>query len=49
MTKINKLVSVYIPQQQLDNLTRLLSPNKVVVIYGPRRCGKTTEGLACNL
>ncbi|MBI5183173.1 MAG: ATP-binding protein [Nitrospinae bacterium] len=35
-------MSIYIPQRQLDNLKRLLSPNKVVVIYGPRRCGKTT-------
>jgi hypothetical protein len=35
-------MSIYILQKQLKNLTRLLSPNKVVVIYGPRRCGKTT-------
>jgi len=35
-------MSIYIPQRQLKNLIRLLSPNKVIVIYGPRRCGKTT-------
>jgi predicted AAA+ superfamily ATPase len=29
-------------QKQLENLKRLLKPNKVVVILGPRRCGKTT-------
>jgi uncharacterized protein len=33
---------MYIPQKQLENLKKLLSPEKVVVIYGPRRCGKTT-------
>lgn len=33
---------MYIPQRQLENLERLLSPNKAVIIYGPRRCGKTT-------
>ncbi|HDO25942.1 MAG TPA: ATP-binding protein [Nitrospirae bacterium] len=33
---------MYIPQRQLKNLSKLLSPNKVIVIYGPRRCGKTT-------
>ena len=33
---------MYIPQRQLENLKKLISPNKVVVIYGPRRCGKTT-------
>ena len=33
---------MYIPQRQLENLKRLISPNKVVVVYGPRRCGKTT-------
>lgn len=33
---------MYIPQRQLKNLKKLLSPNKVIVIYGPRRCGKTT-------
>src|SRR3990170_5519783 len=33
---------MYIPQRQLENLKKLVLPNKVVVIYGPRRCGKTT-------
>lgn len=33
---------MYIPQKQLENLTKMLQPNKVIVVYGPRRCGKTT-------
>ncbi|MCL0083174.1 AAA family ATPase, partial [Thermodesulfovibrionales bacterium] len=33
---------MYIPQRQLNNLKKVLSPNKVIIIYGPRRCGKTT-------
>lgn len=33
---------MYIPRRHLENLTKILRPNKVVVIYGPRRCGKTT-------
>lgn len=33
---------MYIPQKHLENLKKLLSPGKVVIIYGPRRCGKTT-------
>lgn len=33
---------MYIQQKQLENLKKIISPNKVVVIYGPRRCGKTT-------
>ena len=32
----------YIPQAQLTRLERLVSPGKVVVVYGPRRVGKTT-------
>lgn len=32
----------YIKQKQIENLKRLLSPDKVVIIFGPRRCGKTT-------
>ena len=32
----------YIPQKQLEKLKKLLEPNKVIVILGPRRCGKTT-------
>ena len=34
--------SVYIPQKHLENLKGLIKPNKVVIIYGPRRSGKTT-------
>ena len=33
---------MYIPQHQLKNLKKLLLPNKVLIILGPRRCGKTT-------
>jgi len=33
---------MYIPQAQLDNLQKLLTPEKAVIVYGPRRCGKTT-------
>lgn len=33
---------VYIPQKHLESLKNLIQPNKVIVIYGPRRCGKTT-------
>lgn len=33
---------MYIPQKQLENLKKLLAPGKVIVILGPRRCGKTT-------
>lgn len=33
---------MYIPQKQLKKLKKALKANKVVVIYGPRRCGKTT-------
>lgn len=33
---------MYIPQIELDHLKALASPGKVVVIYGPRRVGKTT-------
>ena len=35
-------MSIYIPQLQLENLNNLLAPNKVIIIYGPRRVGKTT-------
>ena len=34
--------TTYIPQKHLENLKNLVQPNKVIVIYGPRRCGKTT-------
>lgn len=33
---------MYIPQIQLEKLKSLVTPGKVVVIYGPRRVGKTT-------
>ncbi|MBI5375076.1 MAG: ATP-binding protein [Candidatus Schekmanbacteria bacterium] len=33
---------MYIVQKQMENLRRLLAPGKVIVIYGPRRTGKTT-------
>ena len=36
------LSNIYIPQAQLARLRRLVAPGKVVVVYGPRRAGKTT-------
>lgn len=33
---------MYIPQLPLQHLKKLVAPRKVVVIYGPRRVGKTT-------
>jgi uncharacterized protein len=33
---------MYIPQQQLSTLTKFILPQKVLIIYGPRRSGKTT-------
>jgi uncharacterized protein len=33
---------MYVPQKQLNRLKKLLTAQKVIVIYGPRRCGKTT-------
>lgn len=33
---------LYIPQAQLARLKRVVAPGKVVVVYGPRRVGKTT-------
>ena len=33
---------MYIPQRQLSTLQKLVAPDKVVLIYGPRRTGKTT-------
>ncbi len=33
---------MYIPQKQLENLKAIVSPQKVIIIYGARRCGKTT-------
>ncbi len=32
----------YIPQRQIENIKKLMAPGKVIVIYGPRRIGKTT-------
>ena len=34
--------NIYIPQKQLENLKRLIRPKRAIIIYGPRRCGKTT-------
>ena len=36
------MTEFYIPQAQLTRLSRLVAPGKVVVVYGPRRVGKTT-------
>lgn len=33
---------LYIPQAQLLRLNQLVAPGKVIVVYGPRRVGKTT-------
>jgi predicted AAA+ superfamily ATPase len=33
---------MYIPQSQINHVKKLLKPGKVIVIYGPRRVGKTT-------
>ncbi|MBU4311295.1 MAG: ATP-binding protein [Candidatus Omnitrophica bacterium] len=33
---------MYIPQKQLENLKKIITPQKAVILYGPRRCGKTT-------
>lgn len=33
---------MYIPQIQLNRLKSLVTPGKVIIIYGPRRVGKTT-------
>ncbi|NCX93594.1 MAG: AAA family ATPase, partial [Gammaproteobacteria bacterium] len=35
-------MSHYYRQHLLDELTEKVQPKKVVVIYGPRRVGKTT-------
>jgi len=34
--------NIYIPQKHLKNLKGKVGPNKVIIVYGPRRCGKTT-------
>jgi predicted AAA+ superfamily ATPase len=36
------ILKMYIPQKQIENLRQLIIPGKVIVIYGPRRIGKTT-------
>jgi len=36
------MVANYIPQAQLSRLRRSVAANRVVVLYGPRRVGKTT-------
>lgn len=36
------MTEIYIPQKQLPRLERLAAPGKVLVVYGPRRVGKTT-------
>ena len=33
---------MYIPQVELEQLKSLVSPGKVVIVFGPRRVGKTT-------
>ncbi len=33
---------MYVPQKQLENVKKSTAPNKAVILYGPRRCGKTT-------
>ncbi len=33
---------IYIPQAQYQRLSRLVAPGKVLILYGPRRVGKTT-------
>ena len=33
---------MYIPQKQLENILNIIKPQKAVIVYGPRRCGKTT-------
>ncbi len=33
---------MYIKQKQLENLKKSVKPGLAVIVYGPRRCGKTT-------
>lgn len=33
---------MYIPQRQLENIRKVIHPQKAIIVYGPRRCGKTT-------
>ena len=36
------MIKQYIPQRQLDHLKEVITAGKVVIIFGPRRVGKTT-------
>ena len=36
------MTEIYIPQAQMARLKRSVAPGRVVVVYGPRRVGKTT-------
>lgn len=42
MTEFRILIMTYIPQKRLEQLDKLITPGKVIVIYGARRVGKTT-------
>lgn len=33
---------MYIAQRHLENIFNIIIPQKTVIVYGPRRCGKTT-------
>ncbi|MBU1851099.1 MAG: ATP-binding protein [Candidatus Omnitrophica bacterium] len=33
---------MYILQKQLGNINKVIQPGKAIIVYGPRRCGKTT-------
>jgi len=33
---------MYVPQERLENLQSLVQSEKVIIIYGARRVGKTT-------
>ena len=33
---------IYIPQVQLSRLKSVVAPGKAIIVYGPRRVGKTT-------
>jgi hypothetical protein len=34
--------NLFIPRKHLDNIENFIQPNKVIILYGPRRTGKTT-------
>ena len=42
INSVSIMTEIYIPQMQLPRLERLVAPGKVLVVYGPRRVGKTT-------